>query len=221
MCMDVTERHQAQKAGETRRYLKALTDVYDKIFQYDLSSNTVTCRYSNNSPTFKWLENIPMQMEDATERWITGTVAEEDCEQVRTFFQKFFQKQLYRPGGRPPQLSYRAQSSSGEMELYQGIFLKMDDSVSLYCCRKVTDASEADSLRHENLSLKENMQELVLRFTDGVAAFEVTEEMVTPLYASDNVFEFFGFSQEEWMPLMKKSTPIKEFVSRSDVAYHE
>ena len=221
VCMDVTERHQAQKAGETRRYLKALTDVYDKIFQYDLSSNTVTCRYSNNSPTFKWLENIPMQMEDATERWITGTVAEEDCEQVRTFFQKFFQKQLYRPGGRPPQLSYRAQSSSGEMELYRGIFLKMDDSVSLYCCRKITDASEADNLRHENLSLKENMQELVLRFTDGVAAFEVTEEMVTPLYASDNVFEFFGFSQEEWMPLMKKSTPIKEFVSRSDVAYEE
>lgn len=221
VCMDITERYQAQKANETRRYLKALTDVYDKIFQYDLSSNTVTCLYSNNSPTFKWLENISMQMEDATERWITGTVAEEDSDRVRSFFQKFFQKRLYQPGERPPQLGYRARSSSGELELYRGIFLKMDDSVSLYCCRKVTEAVEADILRHENLSLKENMQELVLRFTDGVAAFEVTDELVTPLYASDNVFEFFGFTREEWMPLMKRSTPIKDFVARSDVAYEE
>ena len=31
VCMDITERHRARKATETKRYLKALTDVYDKI----------------------------------------------------------------------------------------------------------------------------------------------------------------------------------------------
>lgn len=99
--------------------------------------------------------------------------------------------------------------------------MKIDNSVSLYCCRSVQDDKEADYLRNENVSLKENMHELVMRFTDGVAAFEVKDGYVTPLYASDNVCEFFGFTKEEWLPLMKKSTPIKDFVARSDAAYEE
>lgn len=221
VCMDITERHQAQKANETKRYLKALTDVYDKIFEYDLGTNTVKCLYSDNSPMFKWLENIPMQMDDATEKWISGTVIEEERDRVRAFFKAFCQKKLYQPDAKPPRISYRAQSSSGEIKLYNGIFLKMDNSVSLYCCRSVQDMKEADILRNENESLKENLQELVMRFTDGVAAFEVNDGFVTPLYASDNVCEFFGFTKEEWMPLMKKSTPIKDFIARSDAGYEE
>lgn len=221
VCIDITERHQAKKANETRRYLKALTDVYDKIFEYDLGANTVKCLYSSNSPMFKWLENIPMQMEDATEKWISGTVVDEDRDRLRSFFKDFCQKKLYKPDARPPRITYRAQSSSGDIKTYGGIFLKIDNSVSLYCCRSVQDDKEADYLRNENVSLKENMHELVMRFTDGVAAFEVNDGYVTPLYASDNVCEFFGFTKEEWLPLMKKSTPIKDFVARSDAAYEE
>lgn len=221
VCIDITERHQAKKANETRRYLKALTDVYDKIFEYDLGANTVKCLYSSNSPMFKWLENIPMQMEDATEKWISGTVVDEDRDRLRSFFKDFCQKKLYKPDARPPRITYRAQSSSGDIKTYGGIFLKIDNSVSLYCCRSVQDDKEADYLRNENVSLKENMHELVMRFTDGVAAFEVKDGYVTPLYASDNVCEFFGFTKEEWIPLMKKSTPIKDFVARSDAAYEE
>lgn len=221
VCMDVTERNQARKANETKRYLKALTDVYDKVFEYNLESNTVKCLYSNNSPMFKWLESIPMQMEDATEKWIADTVVEEDRNKVRSFFNDFSQKKLYKSGTKPIQITYRARSSNGEIKLYSGIFLKMDNSVSLYCCRRVPDAGETDTLRNENVSLKENMQELVMRFTDGVAAFEIIDEFVTPLYASDNVCKFFGFTKEEWLPLMKKSTPIKDFVARSEVAYEE
>ena len=221
VCIDITERHQAKKANETRRYLKALTDVYDKIFEYDLGANTVKCLYSSNSPMFKWLENIPMQMEDATEKWISGTVVDEDRDRLRSFFKDFCQKKLYKPDARPPRITYRAQSSSGDIKTYGGIFLKIDNSVSLYCCRSVQDDKEADYLRNENVSLKENMHELVMRFTDGVAAFEVKDGYFTPLYASDNVCEFFGFTKEEWLPLMKKSTPIKDFVARSDAAYEE
>ena len=221
VCIDITERHQAKKANETRRYLKALTDVYDKIFEYDLGANTVKCLYSSNSPMFKWLENIPMQMEDATEKWISGTVVDEDRDRLRSFFKDFCQKKLYKPDARPPRITYRAQSSSGDIKTYGGIFLKIDNSVSLYCCRSVQDDKEADYLRNENVSLKKNMHELVMRFTDGVAAFEVKDGYVTPLYASDNVCEFFGFTKEEWLPLMKKSTPIKDFVARSDAAYEE
>ncbi|MBQ8893890.1 MAG: PAS domain-containing protein [Clostridia bacterium] len=210
VCMDVTERHRAKKAHETKRYLKALADVYDKIFEYDLSNSTVNCLYGSNSAVFKWLENIPMQMEEATEKWIAGTVAEEDQPKVRGFFRDFFRKKLQRSGEKPPQITYRALSSDGELRQYSGIFLTMDHAVSLYCCRCVPEAPG-----------KENVQELLMRFTDGIAAFEVTDEFVTPLYASENVCEFFGISREEWLPLMEKSTPIEEFVARSEAAYEE
>ncbi len=221
VCMDITERRLKRRESETQRYLKALMDVYEKIFEYDLGTNTVKCLYSNNSPMFKWLENIPMQMEDATEKWIAATVIADDRESVRGYFRDFSQRRLYKKGEKPPQITYRAQSSDGKIKLYTGIFLKMDSPVSLYCCRCVPDEEETESLRTENVSLKEKLQELVMRFTDGIAAFEVTDKSVTPLYASDNVCEFFGLTREEWMPLMKKSTPLKDFVSRSEVAYED
>lgn len=221
VCMDVTERFQAKRADETERYLKALTDIYDKIFAYDLGSNMVKCLYSDHSPMFQWFENVPMQMEDATEKWITGTVVSEDSEKVRRFFRQFFQKELFKEGERPPQITYRSFSSSGAVKLYRGIFLKMDESTSLYCCRSVPDAEEANILRDENAFLKENMQELAMHFTDGVAAFAVTDEYVTPLYTSDNVCEFFGFTKDEWLPMMERGARIKDFIGRSGIDYEE
>ncbi len=221
VCMDVTERYKVKKADEEKRYLKALTDIYDKIFEYDLGKNTVKCLYSNNSPMFKWLEDVPMQMEEATERWIAGTVDTEDGSRVRQFFQDFFQKNLCEPDDKPPQITYKSQSSSGEKKLYSGIFLKMDESVSLYCCRCVPDSKDTAALRDENAFLKENMQELATHFTDSVAAFAVTEKYVTPLYASDNICEFFGFAKEAWLSMLKKETPIEEFFARSHTDYED
>lgn len=220
VCMDVTERYNLKKAKEAKRYIDALTDVYDKIFEYDLANNTVKCLYGQNSPMFKWIENIPMQMDEATKKWIMNTVCNDDRERVKAFFDDFCKRRLFKSDSKPPQITYKACSSSGEIKQYNGMFIKLGDSVSLYCLRCVPDAEESDSLRSENESLK-NMQELVMRFSDGIAAFEVTDEYVTPLYASDNVCGFFGITKEEWLPLMKKSTPIKEFVARSEAAYEE
>lgn len=216
VCMDVTERHRQRKASETRRYIKALSEIYDKIFEYNLNDNTVNCLYGKDSPMFKWIENIPMQMEDATEKWITGTVVEEERQYVRNFFTAFKQKNLY-DGTKPSQITYKAVSSKGEIKTYNGVFLKMDDNISLYCCRRVTESEETTALRNENITLKENMQELVLRFAEGIAAFEVTNDLVTPLYTSENACEFFGIDKNEWLPLMQKGTPLKDFVSKSDV----
>ena len=222
-CMDITERHHIRKERETRRYLKALTDVYDKIFEYDLSARTVKCLYGQNSPMFRWIENIPMQMEDATDKWILGTVFEEDRDRVRAFFADYWGRKCSQ-AETPPVIRYRALSSNGALKTYTGLFVKIDASVSLFCCRNVPEAEEADSLRSENTSLKginENMQKLVMRFTDGLAAFEIVDDVVTPLYASDNVCEYFGFTKDEWMAVMKKRTPIKEFVSGSKAAYED
>ncbi|MBQ7999830.1 MAG: PAS domain S-box protein [Ruminococcus sp.] len=216
VCMDVTERHRAKKISEEKRYIKALSDVYDKIFEYNLRDNTVTCLYGKDSPMFRWIENIPMQMDEATEKWITDTVVEEDRRSIRDYFIAFKEKKLY-DGTKPHQITYRGISSDGKVKTYIGVFIKTDDTKSLYCCRCVSDSEEALALRNENIHLKENMQELVLRFSEGIAAFEVMGDMVTPLYTSENACEFFGIDKEAWLPLMQKGTPISEFVSRSDV----
>lgn len=58
------------------------------------------------------------------------------------------------------------------------------------------------------------------QFTDGVAAFKVTADgYVLPLYSSENVCGFFGYSADEWNELMKKGTPIENFVERSATEY--
>ena len=222
VCMDVTHRHRTKVAAETKRYLKALTDVYDKIFEFNISRNTVKCLYAHDSMTFKHFENVAMQIDEATEKWITDAVVGEDRDAVRKFFADFCQRRLYTEESKPPQIAYRARSSSGDIKTYTGVFIKLDDAVSFYCCRQVANQEETEVLRTENLQLREEMKELVIRFTDGVAAFEVSPTgMVKPLYASDNVCEFFGYTKEEWLELMENATPLENFVSYSDVAYEE
>lgn len=223
-CMDITERYHMKKRKETKRYLGALTDVYDMIFEYDLPNNTVKCLYGQESSMFKSVENIPMQMEEATEKWITDTVIREDRETVREFFKSFYKKKFAEYDTKPLQVRYRSQNEDGSLKNYTGLFLMLDSSISLFCTRHMSDSDEAEHLRDENSSLKsinENMQELVKHFTDGIAAFEISDDLVTPLYASDNVCEFFGFTRDEWLSKMKKSTPLKNFVSRSKTAYEE
>lgn len=220
-CMDVTQRYTHKVEQEQERYVQALTAVYDKIFAYDLSERTVKCLHSNGSPVFRYMENIPMQMAEATEKWIMENAAETDQEKLRAFFSLFCQLNTPEPEI-PPVIRYRAKSCDGILRYYSGLFLTFSDSVRLFCCRREQDVEEADRVRDENRTLRginENMQRLVMHFTDGLAAFEIVDDTVTPLYASENVYRFFGFSQDEWMETMQKRTSIPEFVSRCKVAY--
>ena len=218
VCMDVTERHLARKDDQARRYLKALSDVYDRIFQADLTGRTVTCLRGQDSPVFQWLENVPVGIGEALERWITATVAEADRDRVQAFFHSLFQEEAVRSAARPPEITYEAKAADGTYRLFRGIWLSMDGHTGLYCCRRVADSREAEQLRNQTQTLREDMQDLVLRFTEGEAAFEITGDQVTPLYASDNVCAFFGYTRQEWLPLMKKATPIRSFTSRSKAA---
>ena len=98
------------------------------------------------------------------ETWLLDEVRPEDAARVGAFFDAFQRKGLYTPGAKPPQIEYRAQREPDRVCVRNGVFLKIDDAVSLYCCR--TKKEEA--------------------LTDGVAAFEVTsDEMVIPLYISE------------------------------------
>ena len=159
---------------------------------------------------------IPMQIEETLNKWILGSVEENDRDKIQEFFTAFCRKKLYKPEAKPPQIIYKERSVTGEWKQYRGIFIKMDDFVSYFCCRQMRD----HLLQMENEQLKQKMKDLVMQFSDGIAAFEISPEgMVKPLYASENVCEFFGYTEKEWMFLTEKYTPIERFVARSEAAY--
>ena len=211
---DVTGQQQERARQETGRYLRALSEVYDKIFEFDQRKHTVKCLYGQNSPSFQWLQNIPMEMESATENWITSTAAPEDRQPLREFFQTYWKD----PSDRPARILYRARASTGEMKPYSGLFLKLDEGISLYCCRCCQNEQEAEALRQENDSLK-NVQALTMQFTEGVMAFELEDNRVRPLYGGDNLRSFFGFTPEQWLELVKTRPTVREFIAKSGIAY--
>ena len=222
VCMDVTERYQARKTSESKRYLQALSDVYDKIFEFNLDANTVKCLHCEEASYFKRFENVAMQIEDALETWLIDSVAAEQQDTIRRFFEDFCQKKLNGDEGKPPQITYKARSTDDHIKQYTGVFIKVDESVSFYCCREAKDLKESVELRAENDRLKEKMRHLVTQFSDGIAAFEVTAEgMVKPLYATENVCDFFGYTNEEWLRLTERFTPWENFVSYSDVPHEK
>ena len=222
VCMDITESYQSRKAGETRRYLKALTDVYDKIFEFNLDSNTVKCLHCEEHSSFKKFENLAVQIEDALEKWLLAAVAPNDSDKIRRFFKDFCQRRLYEDGAKPPQITYKSSSSDGTIKQYTGIFIKVDEAVSLYCCREVHETSDSAVLQIENNQLRERMRDLVMQFSDGIAAFEISPDgQVKPLYASENVCEFFGFTKEEWLPMTERFTPLETFVAYSEATYED
>ena len=62
------------------------------------------------------------------------------------------------------------------------------------------------------------MKELVMRFSDGIAAFEITVDgKVKPLYASENVCEFFGYTKEELLPYSTKAAFMNEYMSMNNI----
>lgn len=221
VCMDITERHQAQKTAETKQYLKALTDVYDKIFEFNIESNMVKCLHCEDSSSFKKFEDVAVQMDDALEKWIIDAVVMEDRDTVRMFFKDFSRKRLYAADAKPPQITYRAKSSDGKLKQYNGLFIKVNESVSFYCCRSVSETAVSETLKTEDSLLKGNPQNNAKQF-DGLAAFEVSPEgLVKPLYASENVYSFFGYTKEEWISLMEKPVPVDNFVAYSEAAYED
>ena len=222
VCMDITERYQTRKTSESQRYLRALEDVYDKIFEFNLDANTVRCLHCGEKSYMKRFENIAMQIEDALEKWLVASVSPKQQDAVRRFFGDFCQKRLHGVDGKPPQITYNARSTDDHIKQYTGVFIKVDESVSFYCCREIKDLDNATALELENTQLKEKMRDLVMQFSDGLAAFEVSSEgLVKPLYANENVCEFFGYTQEEWLPLTECFTPLGNFVAHSEVAYED
>lgn len=200
-----------ERPAKSNAYFAALQDVYDKIFKYDFSNHTVTCIHCKGTSRFQWIQNIPMAMDTATEKWITDTVLEEDRAKLQHFFRDYCDNGRLHPEKRPVPITYSGTSFSGLVCQYRGLFFRLDDSIHLYCCRCLPQTEDAGKNNHKT------MEHLLKSFTEGIAAFEILDGFVTPLYASDNVCRFFGYTKAEWSSLMEKKTSIPEFVSHCEV----
>ena len=88
-----------------------------------------------------------MQIEDALEKWIIDSINAEQQDTVRHFFKEFCQKRLSGIDGKPPQITYKARSTNGNIKQYTGLFIKVDESVSLYCCRETKEIADSVALR--------------------------------------------------------------------------
>ena len=60
-----------------------------------------------------------------------------------------------------------------------------------------------------------------MRFMEGVVAFEVENDTIKPLYTSENVCSFFGYTPEQWLALAERPQSIREFISKSGIAYED
>ncbi len=206
------------KRRENEKYYKALSQTFDKIFEYDFEKNTVTFLYGIKAGTFEKLKNIPMSLKDATLTWVNNTVSSEDRERVNSFFNDYFEKYRIESNFVPRRIRYCAMSGAGITKTYEGMFLKVDESISLFCCRWIFDEAEAEIIKNENTylkSFKENIKDIVLHFTDGLMGFELNGEYVKPLYMSENVRNFFGYSKEEWLKAAENGIKLTDFVSKS------
>ena len=81
--MDITDRFMARKESESKRYLNALADVYDKIFEFNLETDTVKCLHCSDSSYFKLFENIAVRTDDALERWLFDSVDDSNKDVIK------------------------------------------------------------------------------------------------------------------------------------------
>jgi len=223
VCMDCTERYERKRLAEEQLYLRALSQVYDEIFELDFTRNSgrfVQGRYAQGMGS---MASMPMMLDDTVHFWIDNVVCAEDRPLLNGLFAELRRRDADGvESARPLQAEFRARRKSGGTNSYMGIFLKTGRSRYLFCCRNITPQQDARRLQQENVSLRtftEHMQELVMSFTDGMLAFEISGSRVRPLYYSENVCRFFGYGRDEWMAMMDSMTPIQEFVSRCHITY--
>lgn len=226
VCMDITEKYRHKQEKERKQYEKVLSQVYEEIFELDFQKKSLCCLHGSGFTDGRKLTGIPMLLEESINNWMDHQVHPEDREKISRCFAQLCQRQGDMGDDRPLQIEFRtvAKDAPSGFKSYLGIFLQTGAHNGLFCCRNMSGQQLNDQLQRENNSLRsinEQMQELVMQFTDGMLAFEIHDGNVRPLYISDNICRFFGYSREEWLAAMNTLQPIQTFVSRSGIAYED
>ncbi|MBQ4575568.1 MAG: hypothetical protein IJA85_10320 [Clostridia bacterium] len=205
----------------TNAYIQALAQVYNEIFEFDLEARTVRCLHGHFMGMAQTMRSIRLVMDDSVNYWLEHLILPEDRATVREAFDRLIAGEI--PAvGKPSQVEFRIRSSSQKIRYYLGLFVKVDPAACILCCCDISKQREAEALQRENQALKglnQHMKAIVEGLTDGMLAFEVTNDLVMPLYISDNICDFFSISRDTWMNIMKQGIPIRDFLSQSNLTY--
>ena len=222
VCVDETDRYERKRLAEQQRYLRALSQVYDEITEFDFRKGTIRFLQGHYFQKLGGMAHMPMMLEETVRFWIDNAVVEEDRDRVRAALEQLLSCMTRKEEERPLQVEFRVRFSDGTVRCYNGVFLRTSDANGLFCCRNITHQKEAERLKDENSALRsiaEQMQELVMHYMDGMLAFELRDDCVRPLYISDNICRFFGYERSEWLDVMQSMTPIRDFVSKCHITY--
>lgn len=224
VCMDVTDRYERKLKIEEQHYLHALSQVYDEVVKFDLAKKTIRFLHGHYRNRLGNMADMTCMIEDALSNWIENSVLEADRERVRAAFADLFYNQTHNPDAKPAQLEFSTRFSDQSVRRYMGIFLRISDSTCFFCCQNITQQSipQPPLLPADNAMTvvsNEPVQEVAMQFTDGMLAFEIHEKSIRPLYFSENISSFFGYSKDEWMIIMQTMTPFQNFVSRCHISY--
>ncbi len=138
--IDVTELYKVYKEQEYQRYINGLSSIYDKVYELNLDTNLVKCLHCQEGSSFEKFKDISMQYDDALGKWGDAYVVEEDRDVFRKFFIEACANTLHQSDSKLPQITYKAITADGSVKQYGGVFIKIDESISLYCCSVLEDA---------------------------------------------------------------------------------
>ncbi|MBQ8749958.1 MAG: PAS domain-containing protein [Clostridia bacterium] len=223
-CIDVSDRYNLIKESEVDIYVNSLAQVYDKIFEYDYANKSVKYIYGKNSQTYSRFKTMPVRMDDAIKQFVQIHVDKDDQAEVQKFFNENYQRRFNPTDFKPIQIRFKAKFSDGVNRLYSGIFLKISLSVSLLCVRSF-EKQDTDEIIQENITLKnrqESMQKLFMRLTEGIVAFEINNNKIKPLHASENVCRFLGCTKEEFEEMANDNNlTIQRLIANSEFITNE
>ena len=141
VCIDLTEEARSRKDRETERYVKALSGVYDDIFEFNYKDRTVTVLHTRGSAMLRWVKGIPMQMKEATESWILRRLPPDQQRELRRTFSEEPQRAAAEDE-EAREIHYTVISTTGRSREYTGVFIKMRPEISLFCCRQDVKAPQ-------------------------------------------------------------------------------
>ena len=204
-------------------YLNAFMQVYDEILIIDFNCKTIRNLHGELFCALKPRRrntDIKRQLLD----WASLQIAEADKNSVFSSLSDFFEN----PDGAVTKtqkipITFSVESE-GKTHYYRNVFLALENGIYLLCSLDITKQIEAEQLQKENQSLKDfnqHMKEVVMYLTSGMIAFKVENDIVTPLYFSENICRFFGIEADTWLYSMNKGMSISEFVTKGNFTYDD
>ena len=152
ICVDITGQYRRNKNRQSDQYLQALSEVYEYIFEYDRETRMVKCLKKGEEAGDSLVVDLPMKMEDATNRWINASAAGGDRENLRAFLKQYAMEGTVPDKELPVRIVFHLKDQTlFRGHRYQGILLQGDGEVRYFCARKQTtepEPEQAPARRH-------------------------------------------------------------------------